>query len=261
MNAGGQMAGKRVIVTGSGTGIGREVALEFARRGADVALHYCHSEAGAMSAVEQIRDLGRRAAAFGADFGDLRQVLLFAEQCIEFLGGVDVLVNNAGITFNRPFLEVTPAQFERLFSVNVRAQYFLTQRVAKEMIAGGGGAVCNISSIHGLQGAAEHSLYAATKGAIIAYTRALAVEPGRLPWSWRIEGSASTPSPRAPCPWKATVRRYLATMRRRRRKRRATPSLWGGPARRWTSPGSPSVRRRQRSSLGRPSWPTAGRRL
>jgi len=176
MGGDAKLAGKRAIVTGSGTGIGREIALEFAREGAQVVFHYCHSEAGAKSAVEQVQAAGGKAAAFAADFAELDQVWRFAQEAIEFLGGVEALVNNAGITFNQPFLEVTAAQFETLLNVNLRAQYFLTQRVAREMVDGGGGAICNITSIHGVQGAPEHSLYAATKGAIIAYTRVLGVE-------------------------------------------------------------------------------------
>ena len=176
MDANGKLAGKRALVTGSGTGIGREIALEFARQGADVALHFSHSDAGARSAAAEIAAMGRRSAALQADFASVGDVVRLAEQAIGFLGGIDCLVNNAGITFNMPFLETTPEQFDVLFHVNIRAQFFLTQLAVKDMLGHGGGAVCNLTSIHGLQGAAEHSLYAGTKGAIIAYTRALAVE-------------------------------------------------------------------------------------
>jgi NAD(P)-dependent dehydrogenase (short-subunit alcohol dehydrogenase family) len=169
-------AGKKVLVTGSGTGIGREVALEFARQGADVALHYAHSDTGAKSAIEEIQTMGRKAAAFKANFDLVDEVVSLGEQAIEFLGGLDCLVNNAGITFNKPFLQITQDQFDTVFHVNIRAQFFLTQRVVKYMLEHGGGAICNITSIHGVQGAPEHSAYAATKGAIIAYTRSLAVE-------------------------------------------------------------------------------------
>jgi NAD(P)-dependent dehydrogenase (short-subunit alcohol dehydrogenase family) len=176
MSTAGKLAGKRALVTGSGTGIGREIALEFARQGADVVLHYAHAEAGAGTAVAEIRALGRRATVFQADFDRVDEVQRLAQQAIEFLGGVDCLVNNAGITFNQPFQNVTPEQFDRMFHVNVRAQYFLLQAVAADMLQHGGGSVCNLTSVHGLQGAPEHSVYAGTKGAIIAYTRALAVE-------------------------------------------------------------------------------------
>ena len=176
MTSADKLLGKKAVVTGSGTGIGREVALEFARQGADVVLHYGRSKAGAESAAEEIRSMGRRSAAFHANFESLDDIRNLAAQAIDFLGNVDCLVNNAGITFNRPFLDVTPEQFDTIYRVNLRAQFFLTQQVARGMLAQGGGAICNITSIHGLQGAREHSVYAGTKGAIIAYTRALAIE-------------------------------------------------------------------------------------
>jgi len=176
MTADGKLAGKGALVTGAGTGIGREVALEFARQGANVVLHFAHSQAGADSAAEEIRVLGRQAAVVQANFDSVDEVLALADQAIGFLGRVDCLVNNSGVTFNRPFLRVTPEQFDFLYHVNVRAQFFLTQRIAAHMLQRGGGAVCNLTSIHGLQGAPEHSVYAGTKGAIIASTRALAVE-------------------------------------------------------------------------------------
>jgi NAD(P)-dependent dehydrogenase (short-subunit alcohol dehydrogenase family) len=164
------------LVTGSGTGIGREIALEFARQGADVVVHYAHDGPGARGAVKEIHALGRRAEAFQADFDRVDEAVRLGEQAIGFLGGLDCLVNNSGITFNKPFLDVKPEQFDRLYHVNIRAQFFLTQRVVPDMLAHGGGAICNITSIHGLSGAPEHSVYAGTKGAIIAYTRSLAVE-------------------------------------------------------------------------------------
>lgn len=176
MDTDGKLAGRKALVTGSGTGIGREIALEFARQGADVVLHYAHSGSGAESAAEEIRAMGRQAAVFQADFNQLEEVVELARQAVDFLGTVDCLVNNSGITFNRPFLQVTREQFDVLYHVNIRAQFFLTQEIVTDMLAHEGGAVCNVASIHGLQGAAEHSVYAGTKGAIIAYTRTLAVE-------------------------------------------------------------------------------------
>jgi NAD(P)-dependent dehydrogenase (short-subunit alcohol dehydrogenase family) len=176
MSKDGKLVGKKALVTGSGTGIGREIALEFARQGADVVLHYAHAVAGAESAVAEIQAMGRKAAVFKADFDSVDEVRQLAENAIGFLGQVDCLINNAGITFNRPFARVTLEQFDRLYHVNVRAQFFLTQRISEDMLKHGGGAVVNVTSIHGVSGAPEHSVYAGSKGAIIAYTRTLAVE-------------------------------------------------------------------------------------
>jgi NAD(P)-dependent dehydrogenase (short-subunit alcohol dehydrogenase family) len=172
----GRFTGKRVLVTGAGTGIGREIALEFARQDADVAVHYSHDDADGSPAVSEIQKLGRKAAAFKARFEDLGQVHRLADQAMDFLGGLDCLINNAGITFNKPFLKVTEEQYETLFHVNLRAQFFLTQRAAEHMIDHGGGAIVNIASIHGMQAATEHTIYSATKGAVIAFTRTVGVE-------------------------------------------------------------------------------------
>jgi NAD(P)-dependent dehydrogenase (short-subunit alcohol dehydrogenase family) len=170
-----RLAGKRALVTGSDTGIGLEIGLEFARQGADVVFHYPQTDHAAAVAVEKVKALGRKSAAFHADFDKLDDAVALADHAIEFLGGVDCLVNNAGVTFNRPFLKVTAEQFDAMFHINFRAQYFITQRIVKDM-QGRGGVICNMSSVHGFQGVPEHSVYAATKGAIVAYTRALAVE-------------------------------------------------------------------------------------
>lgn len=171
-----KMDGKRVLVTGSGTGIGRGVALEFAAEGASVALHYAHSEAGARGAVDEIRGEGGKAEAFRADLVDLDQVRGLAVMASDFMGGIDVLVNNAGITMNRPFEKVTPGQFDTLYHVNVRGMFFLTQAVVPPMLAQGHGVVINVSSVHAFGGAGEHTVYAGTKAAIVAFTRVLALE-------------------------------------------------------------------------------------
>jgi NAD(P)-dependent dehydrogenase (short-subunit alcohol dehydrogenase family) len=172
-----KLKGKKAIVTGSGTGIGREIALEFARQGANVVFHYSSSAAGALSGVEEAKKLGVKALAIKADFSKLDDVLKLGKEALEFLGSIDYLINNAGITFNKPFLKVEAAQFEKIFDVNIRAQFFLTQKIVEHLTnAGRGGAIVNITSIHGISGAPEHSVYAGTKGAIIAYTRSLAME-------------------------------------------------------------------------------------
>ena len=170
------MNNRRVLVSGSDTGIGRGVALEFAREGAAVVLHYSRDESGARSAVDEIRAAGGRAEAFHADFNDVGQVRALAAQAIDFLGGLDVLVNNAGITMNLPFEQVTVEQFDTLYNVNIRGMFFLTQAAVPPMIAQGKGAVINLASIHAFTGMTEHTVYAGTKAAIVAFTRVLALE-------------------------------------------------------------------------------------
>jgi NAD(P)-dependent dehydrogenase (short-subunit alcohol dehydrogenase family) len=178
MSETGKLAGKRALVTGAGTGIGREIALEFGRQGADVVLHYSHAPEGAESAALAIQSLGRRVTTFKADFNDAGAGIRLADLVLDFLGGIDCLVNNAGISFNCPFLKIQPRDLDTLFNVNFRTPFLLTQRLAEPMLKQGSGAICNLASIHALQGAPEHSAYAATKGAVVACTRALAVELG-----------------------------------------------------------------------------------
>jgi NAD(P)-dependent dehydrogenase (short-subunit alcohol dehydrogenase family) len=170
------LKGKGVVVTGAGTGIGREIALEFARCGANVVFHYSQSAEGALSGLAEAQALGVRAAAFKADLSSLSGVVELGDKAEQFLGRVDALVNNAGITFNKPFLKIEPAQYQKIYDVNVRAGFFLSQRFVPGMVTAGNGAICNLTSVHGLQGVPEHAVYAGTKGAIIAYTRSLAIE-------------------------------------------------------------------------------------
>lgn len=166
---------KRVLVTGSGTGLGRAIAVEFARQGADVVLHDAHYPAD--SAKQEIEALGRNVAVIRADLSDLEQTFDLADKAIGAFGGLDCLVNNAGICLNRPFLENTPAEFEKIYNVNVRAPFFLTQKFASHIVGRHGeGTVCNIASIHGMSGAPEHAIYAGTKGAIISQTRTIGIE-------------------------------------------------------------------------------------
>jgi glucose 1-dehydrogenase len=170
-----RLRGKRVLVTGAGTGIGRGIAMECALEGAQVALHYSRSADDANRVVSSIEGFGGRAHAFRADFNSLEDVAAMSKEAITFLGGLDLLVNNAGITFNAPFDRVTPEQFDTLYHVNVRAAFFLTQHLLPALIQSRG-VVVNITSIHAFAGVREHSVYAGTKGAIVASTRALAIE-------------------------------------------------------------------------------------
>ncbi len=169
------MQDKRVLVTGAGTGIGRGIALAFARAGAAVAVHYSHSSKGAEAVVAEIVAGGGKAAAFKADFSEVKPLQQMARDAVAFLGGIDVLVNNAGITMNMPFEKVSAEQFDILYHVNVRAPFFLTQALLPELEKSSG-VIINTSSIHAYEGYTEHSVYAGTRGAIVSYTRQLAIE-------------------------------------------------------------------------------------
>jgi glucose 1-dehydrogenase/3-oxoacyl-[acyl-carrier protein] reductase len=183
------LEGKLILVVGAGTGIGRGVALELARQGADVALSYRGSVAGAQSAVEAIWGMGRRAAAIQADLAQVADCRRVVDEAVQFLGGLDGLFNNAGITFTRDFLDVSADDFDRIYHTNIRGQYFTCQQALPHLLRRGqelrqrfperpwaGGSIVNVSSVHGVAGFAGHSVYAGTKGAINAFSRELAVE-------------------------------------------------------------------------------------
>lgn len=184
-----KLSGKRALVTGAGTGIGRAIALEFARQGAAVALHYASSREGAYSAAAAIAALGGTAHCLQADLREVPACLSLVDQAADALGGLDILVNNAGLTEEVWFLEATPEHFDRLYQVNIRGQFFCAQQAARRMLAGdGGGVIINLCSVHGFAGAPRHSVYAGTKGAIIAFTRELGVE--LAPMGIRVNGLA-----------------------------------------------------------------------
>lgn len=189
MSENGKLQGKRALVTGSGTGLGKEIALEFAREGADVVLHYSKSSKGALEAVEAIKAMGHKAVAYQADLSNVDACFSLVDQAIEFLGGIDILMNNAGITLSGPFLDATPEQFDLLFNVNVRAEFFCAQRAAKTMVKQDNkGVIINMCSVHGFGGVLLHSIYDGTKGAIRGMTNEMAVE--LAPLGIRVNGIA-----------------------------------------------------------------------
>ena len=170
------LSGRKILVTGAGTGIGRSVAIHLAGQGADIAVHYSHSDDGAVSAVDEIRAMGRRASALHADLGDVEQALRLPNAAAEVLGGLDGVINNAGITMNMAFQDTTPEQFDTLFNVNIRGMFFVSQSATRIMVPKAGGTIVNISSVHAYTAMVEHSVYAATKAAIVGFTRTLSLE-------------------------------------------------------------------------------------
>jgi NAD(P)-dependent dehydrogenase (short-subunit alcohol dehydrogenase family) len=170
------LIGKRALVTGAGMGIGRGIALILAREGAAVAVHYAGSKAGADETVAEISRDGGNAVVIAGDLRTASVCATVVETAIDGLGGLDILVNNAGVTRDRPVLETDEAVYDTLFDLNMKGAFFCTQRAVAEMIHAGQGSVITITSVHGQAGFPNHAAYAATKGAIIAFTRALAVE-------------------------------------------------------------------------------------
>ncbi len=171
-----KLQGKCALVTGAGIGIGREVALELAREGADVALSYHASASGATSAVAEINAMGRRALAVRADVGQVSECRALVSEAAAFLGGLDILVNNAGVTIVKDFLSITEEDFDYLYHLNIRGYYFCAQSAAACMCERGGGVIINMASIHSFMSNYRTSLYDGTKGAILNTTRSLALE-------------------------------------------------------------------------------------
>ena len=174
----GSMAGRRVLVTGAGTGIGRALALGLARAGANVAIHFHESEAGAASALAELRTEGLDAALVSGDLASPDETRRMVGAAADALGGLDVLVNNAGLTLTASF-ESTPAEmFERLFRTNVEGTYVAIQAALPHLMASTDASVVTTTSGHGVAGFPGYSAYAATKGALVALTRQLAIELG-----------------------------------------------------------------------------------
>ncbi len=168
------LAGKRALVTGANTGIGREVALELARQGADVIVHWWGNQAEGEQAAADIRALGRKSDVCEADLRDVDSCFRLIDFAAARLGGLDILVNNAGVTDTKVFREFTPQDFDNVFNLNIRGQFFCAQRALEYLSASS--SIINMSSLHALASLPGYSVYAATKGAIVSWTRSLAVE-------------------------------------------------------------------------------------
>ncbi len=172
----GILDGKLALVTGAGTGIGQGIAIELAREGADVAIHYMHSAEGATSTFAEVEKLGRKAIVIGADLARCSEAVRLVNEAAAGLGGLDVLVNNSGITMSVPFLEMTEAQYDEVLDVNLKGQFFCAQTAARHMVKRVGGAILNLTSVHGIRHAATYTAYASSKGGIIAFTECLALD-------------------------------------------------------------------------------------
>jgi len=165
------------IVTGSSRGIGRATALRFAADGYDVAVNYHTSDRQAAAVAETIRDRGRAAAVIGADVSDPEGPERLVEETVEELGGVDHLVNNAGIDQHRYTPELSPADFARIVDTNLNSAFAVTKAALPHLRASEDDpSVTNISSILAHTGAPIEVHYAASKGGMLSLTRSHAAE-------------------------------------------------------------------------------------
>jgi NAD(P)-dependent dehydrogenase (short-subunit alcohol dehydrogenase family) len=171
-----RLNGKVAIVTGGSQGIGEAIARRFAAEGAMVAIVYSRNSAAADEVVAGIRADGGQAEAFRGDCGDVAEIRRVVGEVVESLGGVDVLVNNAG-TFRTLSIEATTeAVWDEQLDLNLKGAFFCTQAVLPHLEARGGGKVINISSIAGVAAFPNCAAYCASKGGLVNLTKALAVE-------------------------------------------------------------------------------------
>ncbi len=164
------------FVTGGSRGIGRAVVRQLAEDGYAVGINYIQAEAKARELAEELTARGCRAMAVQADVADREAITGAIRQVKEAFGPVSLLVNNAGISEQQLFQDVTPGFWQRIFAVNVTGAYNTIQAVLPHMIREQSGCIVNISSIWGRRGAACEVSYSATKAAIIGLTRSLAME-------------------------------------------------------------------------------------
>ena len=171
------LAGDVALVTGGGTGLGRAIALALAAHGADVAVTELPGKTElAESAAEEIRALGRRAAAVPLDVTDLGSVGRLVPSVLDALGRLDVLVNNAGLNIQRHALEVSEEDWDRVLDVNLKGLFFCSQAAGRHMVKSGGGRIVNIASQMGLVGYWRRAAYCSSKAGVVNLTRVLAIE-------------------------------------------------------------------------------------
>ncbi|MFZ1889581.1 MAG: 3-oxoacyl-[acyl-carrier-protein] reductase [Candidatus Binataceae bacterium] len=172
--------GKGIIVTGATRGIGREIALECARRGARIAFNYVKSEAQAAEVKAEIDALGGRALAFKCDVGDLKSVREMVNAVKKEFGAIDGLVNNAGITRDKVLVMMSEEDWAEVIRTNLTGSFNFVRAAAFMMMKAKRGSILNITSVSGLIGLPGQVNYSAAKAGVIGLTKSLAKEVGRL---------------------------------------------------------------------------------
>jgi len=171
-----RLKGKVALITGSTRGIGKEFAIGFAREGADVIVHG-RNLGKAKAVAEEIKNLGVKSMAIGADVSVYQDVTRMVEEAIQSLGRIDILVNNAGVN---PFIleaeKIKEEGWDQVIDVNLKGVFLCCQAVGKKMIEQGGGKIINISSVVGFLGEQGFLPYAVSKAGVMMLTRVLAYE-------------------------------------------------------------------------------------
>ncbi|HKB90231.1 MAG TPA: SDR family oxidoreductase [Opitutaceae bacterium] len=170
------LKGKVALVTGASRGIGRAIAERLARDGAAVAINYSSKGGEAQKTVAAIESAGGKAFAIQADIGRVSEIGRLFDETIAHFGRIDILVNNAGVMFTKPVSTTTEAEFDRIFSINVKGTFFACQQAAKRLAEGG--RIINLSSSTTARFMPTYGAYVATKGAVEQLTRSLAKELG-----------------------------------------------------------------------------------
>lgn len=171
-----KLPNKRAVVTGAASGIGKAIALSFAREGADVVILDINMEKAA-EVVSAIQSLGRKALAISCDVGQAGQVAKAFDAAEAFLGGIDILVNNTGVIRFSPIVDMPEDDWDHILRTNLKSVFLCSQQGARRMIAQGrGGRIISLSSIHAVLSEPNCGHYTAAKGGIESFSRTLATE-------------------------------------------------------------------------------------
>lgn len=169
---------KTVIITGASRGIGKTMAVLFAIKGYNVLINYNHSENEAFKLYNRLQEKGLNIALFKADVSKREQVDAMVDNCISSFGKVDILINNAGISQQKVFIDISEHEWDEMVNINLNGVFNCSQSVLRYMINQKKGKIINISSIWGMVGAACEVHYSAAKAGVIGLTKALSKELG-----------------------------------------------------------------------------------